>query len=197
MCKKLFFALILILVLSNNLEAQIKFGVKGGVNIAKEKFKESSTTIESANTQSFHAGVFLQLKSSKYFSFQPELVYSREGGEFNDSRFRGNDELNYINLPLLIKFHPIKYFNLVAGPQLGFLHTSKGRINGFDREKENYKPLNTSIAVGAGINVSKEFEFYARYNIGFENINEIAGSNIEITLQTLQFGIAISLVNKD
>ncbi|MFN7704345.1 MAG: porin family protein [Chryseotalea sp.] len=193
MLKKITLLSVLMLALCLQLNAQAKFGLKGGLNLSKEKFEDSGVSVESENRTGFHVGFFIQAPITEKLFFQPEVFYSQEGGELNVSGFTVKDELDFVNVPLLLKIAPAKSFNLVVGPQIGFLVSAKQDVNGTKRDIEGVKSVNTSFSFGAGFNITDEIEIYGRYNIGLVNLNESNSGSSEIKMNTLQFGLGISL----
>ncbi|MFY7918130.1 MAG: outer membrane beta-barrel protein [Chryseotalea sp.] len=113
--------------------------------------------------------------------------------ELNVSGFTVKDELDFVNVPLLLKIAPAKSFNLVVGLQIGFLVSAKQDVNGTKGDIEGVKSVNTSFSFGAGFNITDEIEIYGRYNIGLVNLNESNSGSSEIKMNTLQFGLGISL----
>src|SRR5690606_26775511 len=98
------------------------FGIKGGVNFTNLITKD----IHHNNVlTSFNAGVFAILPLSNFIAVQPELNYSRKGAELvYDNIFAEGSaafKLNYLEVPLLVKVNPIRYFNIHAGPYVAYL----------------------------------------------------------------------------
>jgi hypothetical protein len=73
--KKLILALFALLVSSITM-AQLKFGVKGGLNIATIRIKNGHAF---DRIPGFYAGGLARLKVADEFGLQAELVYSRQG----------------------------------------------------------------------------------------------------------------------
>ncbi|GAB3876463.1 hypothetical protein GCM10028824_33990 [Hymenobacter segetis] len=70
----------------------------------------------------YHAGVFANLKLSKHFAFQPELLYSQKGAKVptSDAGYLVTRRLHCVDLPLLFHVNTHGFF-LEAGPQVGVL----------------------------------------------------------------------------
>ncbi len=77
--------------------------------------------------------------------------------------------LNYINVPILLRLTLIKILNIHFGPQFGFM--TKAEQGGEDI-KSMIKNSDFSAAMGAGVNLPFRLEAGVRYNIGITNINE-------------------------
>ena len=88
-----------------------QFGIKGGLNFAQEMAGEASTDMRTG----IHAGFFMETQIGRMIDFQPEILYSMQGG--------GGDELDYIIAPLMFKFYTGqgRRFSIDVGPQLGYM----------------------------------------------------------------------------
>lgn len=100
------------------LQAQIGFGILGGVNFQNINGKDNSgTKLENGLLTGFHAGVNVNIPMAPDFYFQPGLLFSVKGAK-NDffspqtkasGDFETTTKLSYIEMPL----------NLLYRPQLG------------------------------------------------------------------------------
>jgi len=103
-----------------------RFGITAGVNIAKI----SGDSINGAkNKTGFSVGATAVVPMGSAFSFAPELVFTMKGASFSDQGTDGSFKLNYIELPILLRYDiPIvgttKPF-LLAGPALAFQTSCK------------------------------------------------------------------------
>lgn len=181
------------LALCLHLNAQAKFGLKGGLNLSREKNCLIWWFNWIRNRTGFLVGFYIQAPIAEKLIFWSEFFYSQEDVELNVSGFTVKDELDFVNVPLLLKIAPAKSFNLVVGPQIGFLVSAKQDVNGTKGDIEGVKSVNTSFSFGADFNITDEIEIYGRYNIGLVNLNENNFSSSEIKINTLQFGLGISL----
>jgi hypothetical protein len=117
--KTKFLALSTILVFSTiTLQAQIGFGLIGGVNFQNINGKDNSgNKLENGLLTGFHAGVNVNIPVAPDFYFQPGLLFTIKGAK-NDffspetkasGDFETTTKLSYIEMPL----------NLLYRPQLG------------------------------------------------------------------------------
>jgi hypothetical protein len=104
------------------------------------------------------------------------------------------DNIDFINLPLLLKIAPSEKINLVVGPQFGFLQSAKTEFNGAKGDIEGIKSTNTSFVFGIGLQATSEFEIYARYSLGVTNLNDDSSLDLDAKINTVQLGIAINLL---
>lgn len=122
------------------------------------------------------AGVEAEYGISENFGIAFGALYSMEGckadlveaaGE-GESAYLAHDvnmNLDYINIPILAQFYPIKGLAIKAGVQPGFNVRHKASKDGNSGDINGVKSFNFSIPVG----VSYEYQSFvldARYNIG-------------------------------
>ncbi|MCL6294386.1 porin family protein [Jejuia spongiicola] len=110
-----------------------------------------------------------EIKISEKFSFQPELLYSGQGYDTGIST-EGNIALNYLNIPLIGKYYVTKRLSLEAGPQIGFLLSTKGGTKDY---KDLFKTTDFGVNFGLGYKLDNGLNFGARYVLGLSNINDV------------------------
>ncbi|WP_299256371.1 porin family protein [uncultured Aquimarina sp.] len=168
MKKVVLITIITVLGLLNMNAQDFNLGVKGGLNFATLTGENNS---EIGWTTDFNLGVMAEVKISDKFSFQPELMYSGQGyGSDFDSE--GITALNYLNVPLMLKYYMTKGLSLEAGPQIGFLLSTKGGTN---TNKDLFKTTDFGVNFGLGYKLDNGLYFSARYNLGLTDINNIDG----------------------
>jgi hypothetical protein len=128
MKKSIVVALVCFLGLTQ-MSAQVTFkpGVKTGLNFSK--FTNSNSDYKT----DFYLGGLLSIKLAKFYTLQPELVYSRQGAirtEYNNlsqydpivstSRREVKYSLDYLSLGIINKFNFAEGFHVVVGPSLDF-----------------------------------------------------------------------------
>ena len=165
--------LVIVLVLSiTSLNAQNKegnVGVKAGLNFSKlsgAKEADLSTRV------SFNVGLMLETELSNHIAFQPEVLFSSQGSNevlgSTDIEYR----LNYLNLPLLLKFNLSEVITFDAGPQLGILisaRESNTSIHDSDI-KTIFKDTDYGLVFGLSSKFDNGLNLSIRYNLGLQNI---------------------------
>jgi hypothetical protein len=191
------FTVIIALVFSvKAIQAQVndsaaQFGVKGGVNFSNMYTDD----VDDENVlTSFNAGVYFNLPVSDLFSIQPEVLYSRKGAELRyDNVFASGSakfNLNYIEVPVLLKINVTDNFNIHAGPYFAYLIDSKitndGDGGAFDFESnfdnDDFNKFDAGIAAGIGFDFDS-FGIGARYNYGLSTIGKertVAGETYRV-----------------
>lgn len=146
--------ILILLQLSFYSYGQFTYGVKAGINFNDLVVTGSSVSDGAKPNIGFHAGVFGKLKVYKNFYFIPEIQFSQRG--YNVNGLRAN--LNYIEVPLLLSYMPIKFINIDIGPNLGYQIT----YNAFVEEKFDY-----GLTGGLRFNISEKISIIGRYYHGF------------------------------
>lgn len=149
--------------------AQIQFGVKAGANLST---LTGSDAIGAKTMANFNAGVFANIPIASSLSFSPEIVYSGEGAKYEDNGITGSQHLNYLNIPLLVKYTHSSGFSIATGPQVGFLMSAKAKVQGVSQDDKNaYNSTEFAWDFGLGYDIPKTpvgIEF--RYDLGISNI---------------------------
>jgi len=160
-----------------NTRAQgIHLGVKGGANI----FKVDGQGYDQGFHFGYNVGAFAELNFTSSWGIQPELLWNqtnyRTGSNFRDvyQNIDGvNDvkgKLNYLSVPVLLSFHPVKLISLQAGPQFGILlNQDKNLVN---NTKDAFKKGDFSLVGGVQLNLAN-LVVGGRYVVGLTDINDV------------------------
>ena len=167
--------------------AQMKahFGVKAGMNASELQQKD----LKSQTKIGFNAGVLAHIHSNgSQFAFQPEVIYSLEGAK-NIGILKSNQDLHFINVPLLAQYMFDNGFRIEAGPQFGFLVAAKSKIGSVTADnKDSFKSTAISLPVGVSYLTTSGLGFDARYSFGLTDLkdSDVGG---KLTGNNFQFGI--------
>jgi len=151
--------------------AQVGFGIKGGLNFANVSVEDALEDPDSKT--GFHAGVFAEIGLAG-IAIQPELLFSVKGADDFD--------LTYVEVPILIKKNFAKVFNIHLGPQFGFL--TDAEFAGQDAS-DFIKSTDVSAVVGAGLNLPAGIGGGLRYVYGLSDIDD-GLIDTEVTNRTFQ-----------
>jgi len=166
--------------------AQVRFGVKGGLNIASWTGTGSSG---SSNMVNFHLGALAKIHVAEGLSVQPELVYSGQGAKVSnpDATFHES----YLNVPVLLKYTARSGFFGETGPQLGFLLGAKYKEGGTSiSNTSQFKSTDFAWAFGLGYMIPRSpVGIDLRYNVGLTNIATNSLSLETIKNSVFQMGI--------
>lgn len=167
--KKLFLLAIMLIGFTSISNAQrLKLGVKGGINLSTINGDNVPSNFDART--GYHIGVAAQIGLPGKFALQPEIIYSAQGSDDLD--------IDYVNVPILVKYKFLKFLSFEAGPQFGIL------VNDEYPETFETKSFDLSVAAGAGVEFGKFFA-QARYNYGFTDVVE----NNDIKNGTFQLSV--------
>ncbi len=145
---------------------KISTGVKAGINIAT--LSNGSSDLRAG----FHAGVFADFDLSWSLNLQGEALYSTQGRTLKTNNGTKVLALDYLLIPLMLKYYPVDKLYIVFGPQAGFLINAISK-NENDEETEvnsSYEDFDLSLNVGLGYNATKKLFVFSRYNYGLTDI---------------------------
>lgn len=171
MRKKLITALSVSVLFAASVTAQPDFGagVKGGLTMATQSTTGAGENVAVRQLIGYNAGVYGNVFITDFLGIQAELQVVSRGSDWDDPFYNVKDLLTYIDLPILVKFQPIKYANIHVGPQIGYLLAAKHEDND-DGEltdiMELYHPLDLGLAFGAEANLPFRINFTVRYVLG-------------------------------
>ncbi len=171
-------------------QAKIDFGLKGGWNFASLT-GVSSVATATKNKSGYHYGAYAMIKMTK-FAIQPEILFSQQGESYSYLGADYGTKLDYVNIPVMVKFYLVEGLNLQVGPQIGFVtkaigsvkDVSTGAITTDQDVKSFLNSSDFSIAVGAGFDLPFGLNFTARYNIGISDINKYTGTTPPTSTQS-------------
>jgi opacity protein-like surface antigen len=177
--KKVVLIVVVTLLGLGNINAQeVKFGAKVGLNSSNLR-----GDMDFDSKIGFNAGAFTEISFSDKFIFQPELLFSAQGAKFEESE--GNAtvsiKVNYLNIPLMLKYGVTDKLFLEFGPQLGFLLSAKSKYevayggetdSGEQDIKDSSKSFDFGLNFGASFDVAEKIMIGVRYNLGVSNIND-------------------------
>lgn len=156
-------------------QASVSIGLKAGANFA-------NTNIAGAESiTSFHGGAYGLIKLTK-IGVQPEILFSKQGSDGVD--------LNYVNIPVMVKYYLAAGLNFQVGPQFGVLMNAEDG-NGNDI-KNGLKNSDLSAAVGAGWDAPFGLNFTARYVFGLSDIND-GVTNTDVKNKMFQLSVGYRL----
>ncbi len=187
----LFLAFLVIATTTLHAQAGFRFGIKAGANgdkISGQAFKEGYNL-------SYHLGGFAEIDLTKKIGIQPELLWSQS----TTSKASGLDaiyqtlpndvKLDYLQIPILLRYNVNNMFTLLAGPQFSVLVNHKNNL--LQNGEAAFKQGDFAMVLGGQFNL-KMLRVYGRYNIGLQNINDYGDKN-KWTNQQIQLGVGIRL----
>jgi len=155
----LFFVVSLTSYFSTEVFAQMRAGIKGGLNVSNLYVDD----VDDENARyGFNLGFYGQVLSSDVFAIQPELLFSTKGskveygGNFFDQTIKYN--LSYLDLPVLAVFKLGESAEIHVGPYVSYLLganiSNDGDLgSGTDEiDRDHLKSFDYGLSGGFGLN---------------------------------------------
>lgn len=193
------FVLITIPVMAR--EHAVKFGIKTGLNISSlDNIRPLGDTPDDPGLGSwirhdrvrtgFSGGVFIHYhRPGTRFGFQADLLYSQQGNQtiyadqppqtIEDGIYFGGGarkyNVNYLNLPIVLKFYPVGGLHLMVGLQPGLLLNAKSKTPSASLVvpkpyvkdiADKFRSFDLGLPVGIGYDFSWGLQLEARYSFG-------------------------------
>lgn len=194
--KKIFTTLLVAaaLMIGITAKAQVKFGVKGGVNVTSMSFNNS--VFDASNRTGFFIGPTVKIQlplvglgidaSALYDQREAKVKYTGTGTSYTtDKTLR----CQAINVPINLRYgwglSSLANVFLFAGPQFGF-NVGKKSQDLIENTSWSVKNSNFSVNVGAGFTVLSHLQISANYNI-------VCGKTSDASLQK----VGEQIVNKE
>lgn len=177
---------VFIIAINKSISQDFSFGLKAGTNFTKI----TGASFKDEFSLSYQAGAFMEIAINKKIGIQPEFLFSQSKGTSAAlggvlTATNSNYELNYLNIPLLLRYKIGKIIVLNVGPQYSILLSNDNTLLG--NSKDAFKSGDFAMVGGLQLGF-KYLRFYARYNIGLNNINDIS-NNDAWKSQQIQAGI--------
>jgi hypothetical protein len=203
--KKVTLLAISLMLVTFQASAQFTIGPKAGLNVSDVHFDYSVMNDNVKFRNGLNVGVFGDYYLNNRFDVQAELLYSQQGykNTVPVTDFGGTTIIDgfkslkhYLNIPMLIKFYPIKRFYLEAGPQVGFrlghnYSTAEKAWDDILNESASGKiAADFALAGGVGVRIGNGFSVNARYCHSLSKESEFAYKN-----RVIQFSLAYDLLN--
>lgn len=185
--------------------------------------EQTSSELKSKSQAGFLGGVDFEYRASKLLAVSLGAYYARQGFRFADCELvqdadkglysgikNPHANLDYVNVPLMLKAYLAPGFAVMAGAQMGFLCT-RGKMhyestelekdkNGSTTYKEtnSYKAKiptkNTDVSIPVGLS----YEYMnvildARYNIGLTKVNKDVAGDSKNKVLTFTVGYRFTL----
>jgi len=188
--KKIFLLVMVVTMLaSGNLFAQVSGGVRLGGNLSNIKYSAGDFSATDDSKFGPLVGLYLTAMFADKVGLQPELVYSAMGSKDGDAKLN----LGYIALPVLLRYQIIEQIHLLLGPQAAFLLSAKYKEGDDDEDvKDSFKGLDFSAVIGAGADIDR-FNVGLRYGLGLANIMETDGEDFKVKSNTFQIVLGYKL----
>lgn len=193
---------VLLFLVGNVSLAQTEMGIKGGVLFSGINKNYNGAVFDFEPRTGFAAGIFLKRNNLLGpIGLQTELLYQLKGGDYyimnfgtgtygssggyyggygyagngNISWLRRSEKYHYLSLPLLVTFSPLKFLDVYAGPEAGYMiSNSLTSLSGDDLNN-----LSAGLTAGIIVKISDNTKLDLRYSEDFTRLHDFGDSDIK------------------
>ena len=197
--KKLILCMCLAFGFSQISNAQIQFGIKGGINYNSNSIKEVSQDVfeNAKNKAGYHAGIWLRAKIPAIgFYIRPELVYTNLENEvlYTTSSETTTYSFQKIDIPVLLGKKIFGIGNVYIGPSFQYILDSDFNISDIPDVKGD--GFTVGLQFGGGVELGK-LGIDVRWERGFSGIestflSSTTNTNVEFDTRVNQIIISLS-----
>ncbi len=180
-----------------------------GQNIVKEHYTPSGGLLGAANYTKLRvvdndalkydfgfgwsAGGWLNFPLGKGVSLEPQVFYTLYSYASDNPTFLNDGNLDFVSVPLLLKFHLGRNFAITAGPQVDFLVGVTDQTN--NNNEDNFTKTSISANVGFELFPHARIVPFARYIHGFTDMNNNANPTTagKFYNQNIQAGLKLKI----
>ena len=184
-------AIIALMLLTTATYAQeFHIGAKAGANLGKI----AGVAYKDNFKLGYQIGGFLEFDFTDKWGLQGEVLFNQSNTEIRnsykqvwDEKFNKNKTLDYVSVPVLLKYNPNEFLSLHAGPQFSFLTNSEDST--WENGKKLFKDTDFSIVAGLEVKILNPLYVYGRYVWGYSDINKALSD--KATSQQIQIGVGL------
>lgn len=175
-----------------------KIGPKVGINASGLNEKKISEGFDFG----YQAGLFSEIMFTKGFGIQPELLFTQTNLKRADNLSTVVPELsqvneiklNYLSVPVLLNFKPVKFVTFQVGPQFSMLRNKEQSLG--SNATAAFKSGDVALLGGVQLKVLS-FRIYARYAVGLSDVSNLqSATNAAATgwkTRSIQAGVGLAL----
>ena len=169
--------------------AQTKFGVRAGLNLADVATKSEYAKVESKIRPAFYVGGLAEFAFNDVVLMDAGLTYSNQGAKAKEGD--GAYIQHALNLPVWFKYD-FAGFRPKAGLYAGYILSQQTKAEGKTEtvDKDLYNHFDYGIGLGAEYNLPNNGLFFeASYNWGLANLQKNGDSKNYANNRVIQVGV--------
>jgi len=181
-------------------EPKITYGIKTGITLSSQSSPANDGVFEVNSLLLFHAGGYYSYRFSRYFIIQPELILSGKGSHWTDRYDDKKDIITYVDLPVLLKYQPVRNFNIHLGPQPAYVLKAlqKDLETGVSSDISYiYNKIDLSLAGGVEVNLQERIKLILRYVRGLTSATNDVGYDVKCFNSYFQFSVSYRLSGRN
>ena len=192
--KKIFAALMIAVCIGMTMsaQAQIHWGVKGGLNLSKASLSNVEDNFKKDNFTGFFIGPMAEVNIPVIgLGIDASLLFAQRGISVSEGDDTYTIKQNGIDIPVNLKYNiglgSLLGLYLAAGPDFYFDFAGNKTIEGTKTDK---KRAEIGINVGAGIKLLNHLQLGANYNIPLGDTAKLEGTDASYKTKTWQVSVA-------
>ena len=169
--------------------AQVKFGVRAGLNLADVASKTDGVKDETKIRPSFYVGGLAEFAFNDVVLMEAGLTYSNQGAKVKEGD--GALRQHALNLPVWFKYD-FAGFRPKAGLYAGYILSQQLKTGNeiTTVDKDDYKHFDYGIGLGVEYNLPNNGLFFeASYNWGLANLEKNGDSKNYANNRVIQVGV--------
>lgn len=182
--RKIFAAALLAIAMlcATNAQAQIKFGLKGGVNVTSMSFNRD--VLDASNRTGFFIGPTVKFTLPIVgLGIDASALYDQREAKLKVDNVESDPiKTQSINVPINVRYGfglgSMASIFLFAGPQFGFNVGDKNQTIFKDAAEWRLNSSNFSVNVGAGVMLLSHLQVSANYNIACGKTGDVTLSSV-------------------
>ena len=178
--KKIMILLVAMVAVATTSQAQVKFGLKGGLNLTTMTFSESGAKDAVKNNAGFFVGPTVKFTLPVVgLSLDAAALYDQRQAELkgNGEKLKSQSLQVPINVRYGVGLSSVVNLFAFAGPQFGFNLGNKSKELIKDATEWTLKSSNVSANVGLGATVLNHLQLTVNYNIQLGKTGELNVKN--------------------
>ncbi len=178
-------ASILILGTLHSFAQENSYGIRIGANLSSISSDDIPENLDDSRF-GIVVGFLAEYSITEKWSVQPEFQYSSKGND--DETLR----VDYLQLPVFIKYHITDMINIHIGPQVG-LKIWEWEDN--TALETNFNTFDFAAVAGIGVSITENFFADLRYGYGLSNIIDDEGipGGIDANSTNIQLSVGYKL----
>lgn len=162
----------------------LTFGAKGGATFATMKF-DTEDEVEIDTRIGVIAGGFVTIPLGERLFVQPEVLFAQKGGKFGDLGGDVSTELDYLDVPALVRYDiGSRGLHVYGGPAVGFLLRARA-VSDFGGDRAEVDVSDSIESVAFDLVFGAEFEFGrvivdGRYMWGLSDVDKETSEVVKV-----------------
>jgi hypothetical protein len=154
--------------------AQNFTAIRGGAALSNLKYKVES---DNRARMTWFGGLVANFELQEQFFVRTELSYSKRGYQrpATATATKGTISYNYLSIPLLAGYQPVKNLSIMAGPELGYMLSAKAKDDINSSDIMGFVQNRFSVDANAGVSwsLTPELMLDAHFLIGLTSLYRV------------------------